>query len=136
MAVGKKTGGKDFTPGNPGGPGRPPIPDDIKNARRLNRQEVERTVNLFLYMSEAEIDAKLQDKTTVMLEHLVGSIVLRAKRDGDPARMNFLIEQVLGSLPKNFNIRNYSELSDDAVQDKIKKLMDEFHKSAKDEETK
>lgn len=35
MSKGKKTGGKDFEKGNPGGKGRPLIPPDVKAARKL-----------------------------------------------------------------------------------------------------
>ncbi len=133
MTWGKKTGGKDFGLGGAAGPGRPALPSDIKDARSLNRQEVERTINSFLYMNKVDIEKKLSDKTTTMLEALVGSIILKALATGDQNRMNFLIEQVLGSLPKNYNIRNYSELTDEAIDQKLKNLTDEFHKTLPDE---
>jgi len=80
-------------------------------------------------MNTEEIKAKSSDPTTTMLEALVGSIVTKALAHGDQNRMNFLIEQVMGVLPKNYNIRNYSELTDEAIDQKLKNLTDEFHKT-------
>ena len=39
MAKGKKTGGRDFELGNAGGPGQPPVPSDLVEARKINKIE-------------------------------------------------------------------------------------------------
>ena len=44
MAKGKKSGGKDWTPGN-GGPGRPKLPEDVREIKKLNIAEMERILN-------------------------------------------------------------------------------------------
>jgi hypothetical protein len=111
MAIGKKTGGRNFRPGQTGNPrGRPRIPDDIKAMRSLNRFELERILNYVFFapggmpeitrLTKAEdihpgivAAAKQMENATkgniwsynLFLERLVGRVREAEPRDVTPA---------------------------------------------------
>lgn len=90
--------GKRFKPGNAGGPGRPPMPEDIRKIKVLTKSHVEKVMNLFAGMTEEQIEVHLKRPETTMLEHMVGQITLRAVRDGDTQRLNFLLDRTIGKV--------------------------------------
>lgn len=96
MAKGFKTGGKNFPKGKSGNPdGRPPLPPDILAARRINRAEFERIANEFLYLTQAEVEARFKDPKTTQIERMIGSQILAAGL-GDPKRFNCVMDRLLG----------------------------------------
>lgn len=99
MAKGKKTGGRDFVPGKSGNPkGLPPIPADVKEARKLNQIEFERIVNKFLYMTREEVSKYAQAPGTPTLELLIASILSKAVTQGDQSRLNFVLDRLIGKV--------------------------------------
>lgn len=99
MARGKKTGGRDFQVGNKGGPGRPMVPLDLKEARSINRIEFQRVLNKFMYMNGDEINDSLKSKQLPMLEMIVAKILAKAFNEGDQRRLEFVIQNLIGSAP-------------------------------------
>lgn len=99
MAKGKKTGGRNFKPGQSGNPKGPAtIPADIKAARELSKIEFERIANKYLFMTKNEITAAAMNAETPALELLVGSIVHKAVVEGDERRLNFLLDRLIGKV--------------------------------------
>lgn len=97
----KKTGGRDFKPGESGNPnGRPPLPPDIKEARALNKVELDRVLNRFAYMPPDQIEEVLKHPETTSLETAVGKILLEAGKHGDDRRLDFIITRLVGNVPK------------------------------------
>lgn len=97
MAIGKKTGGRDFEPGQSGNPnGRPPTPEDIKQARKLNCAEFERIANKYLHMTHAELGAAVKSGNATVLEMMVASIISKAVTKGDQIRLEFLLKRLIG----------------------------------------
>ena len=104
MAKGTKTGGKDFEKGHLGGPGRPPLPGDIKEAPKLNLDELERVLNRFLYMTRAELQDVVKAPETPLIDALVGSIVARAIQGGDHARLDFILNRLVGRVQEKLEV--------------------------------
>ena len=52
--------------------------------------------NQYLYMSRAEIKAKLDDPNTVALELVVATIVIKSIQAGDQQRLTFLLDRLIG----------------------------------------
>lgn len=106
MAKGKKTGGKDFQKGvctNPNG--RPPIPEEIKEARKLTQVEFERVANRFLYINRDELKSVLADPSTTVLEKLVGKIIDRAITDSSLIHLSFFLDRLVGKLPDKLEVK-------------------------------
>jgi len=94
-----------FKPGVSGNPaGRPKIPDDIKQAKRLNKLEVERLMNKFMAMTKDEISQSINDPTTPALEIMIGSIIAKAVSHGDPVRLNFLLDRLIGKVKDELDV--------------------------------
>lgn len=88
--------------GNPGG--RPKLPEDIKAAKKLNKIELERLLNLYLTLSSEEISERMTDRTTPALEKMVGSIIQKAVDQGDQQRLTFLLDRLVGKVKDELDI--------------------------------
>ncbi len=82
--------------GNPGG--RPKLPEDIKQARRLNQLEVSRVFNRFVNMPLEELKLALNDPDTKSLELMIGKVMINCMKDGDYARFNFILDRMVGKV--------------------------------------
>lgn len=97
MAKGKKTGGRDYTPGHSApGPGRPQVPEDLKKSRSLNRIEFERVLNKYIYLTGPEINQAIRSDEHPILELIVAKILAKAFNEGDPRRVEFIIDRLIG----------------------------------------
>jgi hypothetical protein len=99
VAKGKKTGGRNFPPGQSGNPKGPiPLPEDIKAARKLTPIEFERAVNKFLFWDRDALKEAVKDPKTAALDAWVITIILRATAKGDERPMSFLLERLIGKV--------------------------------------
>lgn len=96
----KKPGsGRDFKPGISGNPsGRPPMPQDVNDARRMSKIEFIRLCNEYLYMTRQEITTRLNAPETPAIELIVGSIVTKSATEGDQSRLSFLLDRMIGKV--------------------------------------
>jgi hypothetical protein len=97
----RKTNGT-FTEDNQfgAGHGRPRIPQDIRDARKLNRTEVERVINEMLSWSIEKLKEFCKDEQNTVFECLVASILAKAIHQGDQQRLDFVLT-VLNLKPKD-----------------------------------
>ena len=103
MAKGKKTGGKDFVPGDKRA-GRPSKPDDLKKASKLTRTEAEAILVEFMRMNIDELEAVLKDRKRPVMHHIIGRIALMAIKNGDQSRMGFLLDRTIGKVPTEVTV--------------------------------
>ena len=116
MANGFKTGGKDFQPGETGNPnGRPKLPDDIKALRKMNKIEVERILNEFVFMTPEELQAKMHDKSTPTMELAVGKILAEAIKKGDQVRLGWVLDRLIGPVKQKVSVDGGEDNSPIAV---------------------
>lgn len=97
MAKGGKTK-TSFKPGAKPGPGRPPMSPELKESRKLTRTLFEEIVNRFTTMSKSQLTYHLQKPDTPALELMVGMVVREAIVKGDQARLNFLLDRLVGKV--------------------------------------
>lgn len=104
MAKGRKTGGRDIKEGQVLNPnGRPVVPPDLKKAREMNKDEFERIANKFLYMNQDEIKYQMAYGELSMIELAVCQLIVIGVNKGDPWRLGFLLDRLLGK-PKDFGL--------------------------------
>ena len=98
-----------FKPGvvsNPGG--RPKLPDDIKEARKVSQFEFERIVNRYLFIPPAEIKEDLERKDATAFEHLLGGIIHKAIVKRDERKAEWLLSRTLGKMRERLEIESKS----------------------------
>lgn len=95
---------KSWKKGQCGNPkGRPKLPEDIKQARSLTAIEFERSVNQFLFQNKDSLHETINDPNTTIFELLIGTMILKAIREGDHVRLSFLLDRIIGKCPENVN---------------------------------
>jgi hypothetical protein len=104
MAKGRKTGGRDFAPGDPRA-GRKPIPEDVKAIRKLTILEFQRLINKYLWLSEEGLQVAMQDPACSMLEKLVASVIAKGISQGDPMRMEALVTRLVGKVTDKVEVK-------------------------------
>lgn len=99
------TNGVKFKPGQSGNPGgRPKLPEDIREARKMNQLELERIVNKYLYTTVDAVDAALKDPATPMMERMVAMVVSKAAEVGDHTRLDFILSRLIGRVKDQIEI--------------------------------
>jgi hypothetical protein len=102
MAKGRKTGGKDFELGKPGGPGRPSLPEDLRTAKKLTQTEFEKIMTKYLLMPASEFQemtdaiSNKQKTDASMLEMMLASVMQKAVIGGCPQRLEFILTRMFG----------------------------------------
>jgi uncharacterized protein DUF5681 len=100
---------KRFKPGQSGNPGgRPKLPEDVREAKRLTQAALERTLNDFLFMDREALQARLKEPSAPMIEVIIGSIIAKAATGSDQMRLAFLLDRMIGKIKEpaqdlNFN---------------------------------
>ncbi len=97
MAVGKKTGGRNFEKGNTLGQGRPKVPEDLKQSRSANRENFERILSVYTKKTASEINLALKSSELPILEMIVAKILAVAFNEGDPRRTEFILDRLIGT---------------------------------------
>lgn len=96
MAPGRKTGGRNFKPGvitNPAG--RPKVPPELRELKRLNSVEFHETVVRLTRMTHQELQEYAKSGTATMLElMIVGQIQASVK--GKTSPLSLLLERTVG----------------------------------------
>lgn len=106
MAKGKKTGGKSFKKGESGNPnGRPSLPDDVKEAREINKIELERILNKYIHMTFKQIQKVCADDATPVLDLMICKIIGEAIKKGDQVKLGFILDRLpVGPVKKTINL--------------------------------
>jgi hypothetical protein len=98
MAKGTKTGGKDFKVGHAGGPGRPKLPDDLREIKKITPDFVHRLIAKFGRMDLEAIEKVVADKASTAFDVMIGMIIIKAVKDGDYKRLDFLFDRTVGKV--------------------------------------
>lgn len=94
-----------WKPGQSGNPdGRVKLPEDIKTAKRINKIELERLLNLYLSLTDDEIKLRQADTGTTQIERMIASIVEKGIVQGDQQRLNFLLDRLVGKVKEEIDV--------------------------------
>lgn len=105
MPKGIKAGGRDFVKGVSGNPkGRPPLPGDLKEIKKMSPALVSAVISKFSSMPENDLAHYLKSPGTPMFELTIGSIYAKALREGDYMRLNFLLERCVGKVKEQIDV--------------------------------
>lgn len=97
--------GRPFEKGKSGNPGgRTKMPEDLREARKINQIELERAINHYFYMTKDALRAALVDKDTPIIELIVGTIMAKAVAHGDHQRLEFILCRMLGRTKQQIEV--------------------------------
>lgn len=110
MAKGKKTGGKNFEVGHPPMGGRPSMPPELKEARKLTKQLFESAVTKLTSMSVPEINAYMKDPKCTSLEAMIAGQI-RAAVNGKTSPIGFLLDRTVGPVKQQMKLEVEDSIS-------------------------
>ena len=86
------------------------VPQDVRDARKINKVQVEQILNQYLNLPFGELQAAIRDPTKTTMEVLVMSILIQAIKKGDHDRLNFVLDRLIGRVKNNvsFDIQTKS----------------------------
>lgn len=99
------------------------MPSDIKEARILNQIEIQRVLNDLISCSREDLKNKLADVKSSMLTLIVGSILTNAANKGDPVRLNFILDRLIGKAKETIDITATVSQNDPELKQKMMKIV-------------
>lgn len=107
MPKGKKYGGRDFQPGNPGGPGRPKASLELKGQPRLTRESYSVTLNKIAHKTPEELIQMLSKENRnkyTMLELWIANVVKIGYEKGDMMRLESILNRAIGPVKQQLEV--------------------------------
>ena len=106
--------------------GRPKISDEEREVNRLTRSKFRAIVQKYLEFNTGELKKLNKDEDTPMLDAMVISVMVMARKNGDERKMNYFIEQLFGKMKEVYEVKadvktnsndtiDYSKLSTDEM---------------------
>ncbi len=90
----KDTRFKKGVSGNP--KGRPSVPKDIKDARNLNKVELSKILNGYIFLTDEELKRKISDPDVPIVEKIVAKTLMEALKVGCYRRLEFIFDRLIG----------------------------------------
>jgi hypothetical protein len=103
MAKGIKTGGRNFEKGHKFAKGRPRLPDEVKEARKINAKLFHEVLSGYLNNTAKDVNAELKSKPTPNLERIILKILDMATK-GNLNAANIILERMIGKVPDNLHM--------------------------------
>jgi len=91
------------------------VPEDLRQARKLTKVEIELVLNKYLYLPFGEIQAALRDPTKPTIEILIISVLLTAIKRGDHDRLNFVLDRLLGKVKQDVDLNVKKSFHEECV---------------------
>lgn len=108
MAIGKKTGGKNFEKGNQFSLGRPQVPDDLKGVSILSREHLKRTIFKYLDMTPTDLQDLSKDASNVKAVDLIIIKFIFDALKGDHYKAEWLIQRSIGKVTEEQEVKDES----------------------------
>jgi len=97
MAYGKKTGGRNFKPGQSGNPsGQKNM--GMANARKISVLVFSEIVTKYMNLTLEQVNDHFKDPQTPALDLIVLKILYEGIKKGDQIRLGFLLERTIGKV--------------------------------------
>lgn len=122
--------------------GGPKLPQDLKISRTLTQIDFLRLTNGLMDATEADLIKIIKDPNATMLKKCVATLLAKATKEGDPKRLEFLLNRTIGKVPERVHqivarqdVERYSHTPDRELVVQAKQVIYEVeHEIIKDEE--
>lgn len=78
--------------------GRPPLPQDLKEVKKLSNTYIEKLIAKFFNMSEEQLNEVIASPRTPVGEKMIARNCQEAIINGDYTRLNFLLDRSIGKV--------------------------------------
>lgn len=115
-----------FAKGNPGGPGRPKLPADIKKAANVTKTEFKAAMARFSRLSLKQATNLMEMGKLTMLEQTICAVMMKACK-GDTQSANLIWDRLVGKVKDetvNLNVETSMDL-DQIPREKLVALLKE-----------
>ena len=102
MTRGRKTGGKNFLPGELNAGGRPR--KDVGSFSIKTRNQLEKLLKTYMEKSLEDLQAIINDPKLRTIDHWIARVVIAGIKGGDTQRLNFMFENTYGKLTERKEI--------------------------------
>lgn len=69
----------------------------------MNQQELERILNMLMYLPFEQVEAIAKDQSSIMIERVAAELLMQASRTGDVTRFDFILNRIIGKVPDQIN---------------------------------
>lgn len=101
MANGRKTGGRNFQPGNKLGKGRPALTDDLKEIKNLDKDIFKKTISKFMDMDVENLKEfldKVKTQKVKVFDAYIASMIAKGMQNQDVSIMEWLATRSVGKV--------------------------------------
>lgn len=98
------------------------LPEDVKEARKVTRVEVERILAAISTMDDDQFRIYEKSPERNQLERTIISIFKKAIKEGDNHRLNFLLDRMVGPVPKIVDATVKEKGKSERVLDAVEQL--------------
>lgn len=101
MAYGRKTGGKNFEPGNKLGKGRPRLDDQFKEIKNLDKDIFKKTIAKYLSIDVEELESSLRsikEKKVKVFDAYIITLIAKGMQTQDVSIMEWLATRSVGKV--------------------------------------
>lgn len=101
MAAGRKTGGKNFQPGNKLGKGRPKLDASFKEIKNLDKDIFKKTISKYLDMNVENLREFLEEVKTQkvkVFDAYIASMIAKGMQNQDVSIMEWLATRSVGKV--------------------------------------
>jgi hypothetical protein len=104
MAKGKKTGGKNFAPGNKLGKGAGHHNADLKKIRKLTHEQVAEMGSVLLDGTDGALLAIQENPESSTLKKWIASIITIGIERGDSRALDVLLDRLIGKVKEEIEV--------------------------------
>ncbi len=90
---------RPFAKGCSGNTAHHRLPEDLRGIKSLTPLEVLRTISKWARMTKLELEAEFANPNTSILERAIARIFQEAIKQGDYAKLSFLLDRAIGKAP-------------------------------------
>lgn len=101
MAYGRKTGGRNFQPGNKLGKGRPKLDEEFRQIQNLDKDIFKKTISKYLSIDVEELESSLRsikEKKLKVFDAYIITLIAKGMQTQDVSIMEWLATRSVGKV--------------------------------------
>jgi hypothetical protein len=102
--MGQNGGGKDFVKGQPAGPGRPKLPEEVKLVKRMTHIHIAELAADVIAGNVESLKSIVKDPNSTAIKVAYATCVLKAIQKGDVFSLNAVLDRIVGKVKTEIEV--------------------------------